>query len=119
MSQELKACPFCGSDGEIIQRSNVMSKWKWSFDCRSTTCGACGPVEANMAEAIAAWNHRAPDPLLEEAERALEPFVSGAEHTMIFLRTREKMHPAGQGLYREDVERARATLSKIQAQREG
>jgi hypothetical protein len=47
-----------------------------------------------------------------ELLEALEPFVSGAGHTMTFLRTREKMHATGQELYLEDVRRARAAIAK-------
>lgn len=43
---------------------------------------------------------------------ALEPFVQGYSHTEVFLRSRERMHPDGQHLYREDVERARAALEQ-------
>lgn len=53
------------------------------------------------------WRKRA-----EGLEAALTPFVEGAAHTQVFLRTREKMHPAGQDLYAEDVDRARAALAK-------
>ena len=52
---------------------------------------------------------------LEAAEEALEPFVEGAAHTSVFLRSREKMHPAGQDLYAEDVQRAAATLTQIRS----
>lgn len=51
--------------------------------------------------------------LVEEAIGALEPFVQGYSHTSVFLKSRQKMHPAGQDLYAEDVERARATLAKL------
>lgn len=47
---------------------------------------------------------------IAELEGALEPFVSGACHTMVFLQSREKMHSCGIDLYREDVERARTAL---------
>jgi hypothetical protein len=51
--------------------------------------------------------------LLRECEEGLEPFVSGAGHTMTFLRTREKMHPTGQELYLEDIRRARTLAAKL------
>lgn len=52
---------------------------------------------------------------LAEAREALEPFVSGYEHTSIFLRSREKMHETGRSLYAEDVQRARGVVAKIDA----
>lgn len=57
---------------------------------------------ANRIEALEAENARLRD--------ALVPFVEGYTHTNVFLRTREKMHPAGQDLYHEDVERARQAM---------
>lgn len=49
---------------------------------------------------------------------ALEPFVSGATHTTVFLTSREKMHPAGRDLYADDVFRASLTLAAYHASRE-
>ena len=43
---------------------------------------------------------------------ALEPFVTGAAHTRIFLQSRERMHPAGQDLYDADVATARQALTE-------
>ena len=57
---ELLPCPFCGEAGELVERSNPMSKWRHSVDCAGTTCGASGPVEATKTDAIAAWNTRTP-----------------------------------------------------------
>jgi hypothetical protein len=50
-------------------------------------------------------------PVMKEA---LEPFVSGYLHTSVFLSSRERMHPAGQELYAEDVERARQALAALE-----
>lgn len=58
MTDPMEPCPFCGGDGELIERHNPMSKWRHSVDCSSTTCGASGPVEATKAEAVTAWNTR-------------------------------------------------------------
>lgn len=80
MSEELnlKGCPFCGMQGEVAQRHNPMSKWKWSVDCADTTCGMSGPVEASPAEAIAAWNLRSPaterDSAIEECAKVAEEY---------------------------------------------
>lgn len=43
---------------------------------------------------------------------ALDRFVQGYSHTEVFLRSRERMHPDGLRLYRDDVERARAALEQ-------
>lgn len=81
MSEELKPCPFCGGEGNVIERINPMSKWRWSVDCTTTTCGMSGPVEANKADAIAAWNTRTTDARitsLEEENKRLREALSGA-----------------------------------------
>lgn len=41
---------------------------------------------------------------------ALEPIVSSASHTRVFLTSRERMHPAGIALYDADIRQARAVL---------
>jgi len=60
MSEVLLRCPFCDRIALPVERHNPMSKWRWSVDCQSSTCGMSGPVEATKADAIAAWNTRAP-----------------------------------------------------------
>ena len=71
---DLLPCPFCGSAAKAVERNNPMSKWRWSVDCASTTCGVSGPVEATKFEAVEAWNrHSAPNAAaptgeVEEAE---------------------------------------------------
>lgn len=62
LNEVLLPCPFCGCEGEVIERHNPMSKWRWSVDCGGSTCGASGPVEASKADATAAWNTRTPPP---------------------------------------------------------
>lgn len=52
-------CPFCGSPGELVERHNPLSKWRYSVDCTSTTCGASGPVESSAVRAWEAWSNRA------------------------------------------------------------
>jgi len=63
------------------------------------------------ARAALAADATATGDVVAKMAEALEPFVSGYSHTSVFLRSREKMHPAGQDLYEEDVERARQALT--------
>ena len=60
--EELKPCPFCGGEGELITRGTH----KWSRVAVNTQChilcGGCwatGPIGKTAADAIAAWNRRA------------------------------------------------------------
>lgn len=64
----LKPCPFCGATAKIVERGNPMSKWRWSVDCTSTTCGMSGPVEDSELRAVTAWNARTPASGAVEAE---------------------------------------------------
>lgn len=54
MSEELKSCPFCGSDDLYIPHPEHVFAW--------ILCNACdteGPVKNTKEEAITAWNTRA------------------------------------------------------------
>ena len=63
---KLLPCPFCDNAARAVERDNPMSKWRWSVDCVSATCGMSGPVEATKSEAVEAWNRRVyPSEMLE------------------------------------------------------
>lgn len=66
----LKACPFCGGTRTIVTEG-------WDVGCNS--CGALGPDGDDEAEAIAAWNQRAPippaPPEREAVYRAVDVFI--------------------------------------------
>ncbi len=130
----LLPCPFCGGEVEyVMPPCSDLAEY-----VRHKQPNHC-PVEFTAftldggREMIAAWNTRAPDPEItrqrevieawhdidrkrdaevERLKTALEPFVSGYSHTSVFLSSRQKMHPAGQDLYRDDVERAIAALKE-------
>lgn len=75
-------------------------------------------AQAAEIEELKSWkaaedaHHHAMRAEIKRLREALEPFVLCYEHTAIFLRSKEKMHPDGQDLYRKDVERARAALGE-------
>lgn len=52
---ELKPCPFDGTDDALAVRGDYMAGY--GVYCR---CGTEGPLRISEAEAIAAWNRRAP-----------------------------------------------------------
>ena len=72
MSEELKACPFCGGEGELAhqdaQRGFGKAVFIWCPNCGSRT----GLAWAGSAAAIAAWNHRAADATLTARIAAVE-----------------------------------------------
>ncbi len=77
MSDELllKACPFCGSEKGPYYVTGIEGRENYGMWIECVACLGRGPrTEANetgLAEAIAAWNHRAPAPgvLLSDGER--------------------------------------------------
>ena len=92
MSEELKACPFCGGeangDGHTrYSRPLLDTRWEdgseitEAFFVNCIKCaisndrpGLVGGYQTR-AEAIAAWNRRTPDPRIAELEEALQGFI--------------------------------------------
>lgn len=74
--ERLKACPFCAHDAALIPVAFPKSI-RFTVECVNHACHVRTPQFSTEAEAIKAWNTRAPDPSLQsklaEAERALEP----------------------------------------------
>lgn len=56
MSEELKPCPFCGSEDLIVLKKRNTPKWMQCANCLSST-GTYNTVE----EVIEAWNRRVSD----------------------------------------------------------
>ncbi|WP_415421474.1 Lar family restriction alleviation protein [Acetobacter fabarum] len=54
MSEELKSCPFCGSDD--VRITNSLHPY---VTCHNPSCEADGPVCNTTEQAITAWNTRA------------------------------------------------------------
>jgi Lar family restriction alleviation protein len=54
LSEQLEACPFCGGVADVTKNHRT----EHYISCAK--CSADGPFEAERAEAIAAWNRRAP-----------------------------------------------------------
>lgn len=57
----LLPCPFCGNDGVGNDEGCFQTgKGHWEVRCGNPSCFAFDPVRSTRAEAIAAWNRRAP-----------------------------------------------------------
>lgn len=67
---ELRECPKCwkskDNDIEVFVDDSKLFR-VWCFNCGFQTCGY-----ETQAEAIEAWNTRAPDPRLQEAVREIK-----------------------------------------------
>ena len=56
----LNPCPFCGGEAE----TDFIAGYSYRIECWVLGC-CSGPMRETEAEAIAAWNKRAPNPLDE------------------------------------------------------
>lgn len=61
MTEELKACPFCGHDAELIPVA-VGQSIRFAAECINHGCHVRTPQMRDEAEAITAWNTRTGDP---------------------------------------------------------
>lgn len=87
---ELRECPFCGgTDIRLYENDGGdYGKPSYSVDCINDDCG--GGVELFPSEetAIAAWNTRADDALMDEMAAAIERFERVMRtNSMHFLHT--------------------------------
>jgi Lar family restriction alleviation protein len=53
MTKDLKPCPFCGGEADVVE--DEVNNLVW---CVCSTCGATGGVEGNNQDAIEVWNRR-------------------------------------------------------------
>lgn len=61
MKNELKSCPFCGSEGNAIRIPGNFPE-HYAVVCWNEECGASiGNYSMTKDEAVAAWNRRAND----------------------------------------------------------
>ena len=72
MMDDLKPCPFCGSD-PMPEFYSSEGGTGYAIHCQAEACPAWPSTHGeNEDEAITAWNARAPDPRLAEVEADLE-----------------------------------------------
>ena len=68
MNDELKKCPFCGSEGEILFYGNVSVKYA---SCKNTKCSLMTPLDEWQSRPI----EDALRAKLDEAKEALEVYA--------------------------------------------
>lgn len=71
--EPLKPCPFCG---EAPKLSPENKDWRAWVKC---DCGCEAGFADTDSEAIAAWNHRTPDPWVAQVREALESVANGSQ----------------------------------------
>lgn len=86
--QELRECPFCGSNKVTIEWepcapiTHPDTNRRWFAEC--TQCSCQGPFCQRETEVIKAWNTRTTDKRVEELEVALDKL----DNTVSVMRTR-------------------------------
>ena len=74
MSEEIKPCPFCGSDAEYDDFTEAVT-------CVNKTCNSYGPDGKNDYDAIQKWNQRPYDydmPAIVKKVQRLEAAINQA-----------------------------------------
>lgn len=74
MSEELKPCPVPWCESDVLEP--VRSIWSHNYSIICQECRAQGPSLATKADAIDAWNTRAPDARLAAAEAERDAAVA-------------------------------------------
>jgi Lar family restriction alleviation protein len=80
MSDELKPCPFCGSDDVEIALTRVW--WHLWYFCECQDCGAEGHSTIYKGSAIANWNMRSGQYELRARAEAAEARVAQLEREL-------------------------------------
>ena len=75
---ELKPCPFCGS--KDIRQEKVVG-WGTTVFFTCDSCKTSGPMCFDENDAIAAWNARTADKLIERKTEHIEQIALDAEKT--------------------------------------
>lgn len=57
MNKELKPCPFCGGEAEVIEQNNGFRIWHQAF-CANCRVSQCVRDYRTIEQAIVAWNKR-------------------------------------------------------------
>ena len=77
MSDELKRCPFCGSEAMILY--DGLDK-ECCVSCRNNDCEFCGDAGDDEQAVIDKWNTRPLEDALEAEIARLKRLVSAAKH---------------------------------------
>ena len=70
---ELRKCPFCGGEAEVVKAHSNASEFPYVVVCKNDLCNASvGRFSASREKAIEAWNTRKP---IEAVVAELEAFA--------------------------------------------
>lgn len=67
LSDELKPCPFCGSEAELRR----LNPYYWAVDCTNKDCNAATMGYKDVGTAIAVWNRRVQVAVPNEVREAI------------------------------------------------
>jgi Lar family restriction alleviation protein len=61
MEAELGICPFCASSISSVARIEMTLHYEYHVKCEN--CGASGPINLSVPDAMKSWNTRREEPL--------------------------------------------------------
>src|SRR5690606_786720 len=97
VSADLKPCPFCGGPAEVWRRSHDLPRRRAWVGCMGRCTVLVSREHETDAEAIAAWNTRAPDAeaaTLRAQRDALAEALGEAEEVLALMEHQKRPDPA-------------------------
>ena len=82
----------------------------YDFDTQGAVCPH-KPRSEGGVDKLEPWPEPAPSPVVTVPRELLQEVVDTLAHVQVFIRTRERMHPTGQTLYQEILDRVRRLLT--------
>ena len=80
---ELKKCPFCGGEAEVVKVHSGVAMFPYTVVCKSNECSASvGVFKETREKAIEVWNNRATES--EIRAKAIDEFAEKLGHKILF-----------------------------------
>lgn len=112
MSEELKPCPFCGSDAKVnYENPRYPTKWKYQAECGNYECRATGAYGASDYEASESWNTRTAVNSHKALKEALEGLKSELWAFVISSGVDYKSEQAKKGTWYKRIKAAEKALA--------
>ena len=95
---ELKKCPFCGGEAEVVKAHSGVAMFPYTVVCKSDECSASvGVFKETRGEAIEAWNNR----------------VNEAKIITAMSKAMKEYYPSCKGAYRDFDVFFHAVMAKV------
>lgn len=81
MTEQLKPCPFCGSEAELRFSEGESGKRYYWIPCKKCSC--CQTIFDTPQEAVSAWNNRPIEDLKDDENTRLEKNLKDYNRVML------------------------------------